>query len=229
MKKYRNEWKYACTEKELLNIESRVKGILVLDSHAGDAGKYIVHSLYFDDLSYTCAYDTETGVGERYKYRIRYYGESSDILRLEKKEKKYGRGRKKSCLISREIFENIMVGEVDKVFWKTENLVLKQFCIDIWKRGLMPKVIIDYERVAYVEEQTNTRITFDKNITSSTEVKHFLDREYLSIPVMESGKHILEVKFDDVLPGYIKKVIYIDSLQQTSFSKYYIGLKKIRG
>jgi len=229
MKKYRNEWKYACTEKELSKIENRVRDVLSLDSHAGSDGKYTVHSLYFDDLYDSCAFDTETGVGERYKYRIRYYGESPEVLRLEKKEKKYGRGRKKSCFISREVYENIMDGQIDVVFWNADNPVLKQFCIDIWKRGLMPKVIIDYERTAYVEEQTNTRITLDKNIMSSTDVECFLEGNYITVPIMENGKHVLEVKFDDILPGYIKNAVYIGSLQQTSFSKYYIGIKKARG
>lgn len=229
MKKFRNEWKYVCTDKELLDVESRAKGVLSLDSHAGDDGKYSVHSLYFDNSSYSCAYDTESGVGRRFKYRIRYYGESTDVLRLERKEKSYGRGRKMSCYISREIYRNIMEGQMDDVFWNTENVILKQFCVDVWKKGLTPKVIIDYERVAYVDEQTNTRITLDKNIRSSAEIDEFLTGNYISVPIMKQGNHVLEVKFDDILPGYIKKALYIDSLQQTSFSKYYIGLKKIRG
>ena len=70
MKKYRNEWKYCCTEKDLMHVEARTKGILPLDAHAAVEGKYRVRSLYFDDFSYSCARDTEMGVGERYKYRI---------------------------------------------------------------------------------------------------------------------------------------------------------------
>lgn len=227
MKKYRNEWKYCCTERELLNVEERLKGVLQLDSHATENGKYKVHSLYFDDASYTCARTTEMGVGNRYKYRIRYYGDFPDILRLERKEKKNGRCRKKSCLITMHEYECIVNGQIEEVFWNTQNEVLKKFCVDIWKKGLMPKVIIDYDRVAYVEEITNIRVTFDKNITASEEVERFLDGDYATSRLLESGKHVLEVKFDEILPGYIKKVVYIDTLQQTSFSKYYLGLMKL--
>lgn len=228
MKKYRNEWKYCCTEKELLDVEYRVKGVLRPDSHGVD-GCYTVHSLYFDDVRYSCAHDTEMGIGERYKYRIRYYGDSPDLLRLEKKEKRYGRCRKKSCVISREQMNCIMEHRIDDVFWNTDNPVLKQFCIDIWRRGFGPKAIIDYNRVAFVEKVSNIRITLDKNITVSSDVEHFLEGGYNTLPLLEQGKHIMEVKFDDIFPGYLKKVIYIDTLQQTSFSKYYIGLKKIKG
>lgn len=228
MKKYRNEWKYCCTERELLNVEARTKGILSLDSHAADNGGYVVHSLYFDDYSYSCAGDTEMGIGERYKYRIRYYGDNPETLRLERKEKKYGRCRKQACSISVQDFEYIMSGQIEEIFWHTDNTVLKQFCVDVWKRGFGPKVIIDYERVAYVEEITNVRITFDKNITASADVEHFLEGGYIAVPILEKDKHILEVKFDDILPGYIKKAVYVNTLQQTSFSKYYIGLKKAK-
>lgn len=228
MKKYRNEWKFCCTDKELLYVEERTKGILEPDSHAL-GGKYGVHSLYFDDFAFSCAGDTEAGIGERYKYRIRYYGDSPELLHLERKEKRNGRCRKFSCPITWQEFECIMDGRTDEVFWQTEEEVLKQFCVDIWKRGFLPKVIIDYERTAYVEETTNIRITLDRNIAASDDVEHFLDGSYMAVPILESGKHILEVKFDDVLPGHVKNVVYVNTLQQTSFSKYYIGLKRIRG
>ena len=227
MKKYRNEWKYCCTEQELLGVEERAKGVLQLDSHAAEDGVYKVHSLYFDNASYYCARTTEMGLGNRFKYRIRYYGDYPEILRLERKEKKNGRCRKESCLINMYEYECILDGRIEEVFWNTQNEVLKKFCADIWKKGLMPKVIIDYERVAYVEEITNIRVTLDKNITASGNVERFLDRDYMTEPLLEKGKHVLEVKFDEILPGYIKKVIYIDTLQQTSFSKYYLGLMKL--
>lgn len=226
MKKYRNEWKYCCTEKELLDVEARTKGILQPDSHAED-GKYMVHSLYFDDRAYSCARATEMGLGKRYKYRIRYYGDSPEMLRLERKEKENGRCRKETCFLTTQEYHCIMNGQIEEVFWNTHNEVLKQFCIAVWKKGFEPKVIVDYERTAYVEEIANVRITFDKNIAVSGDVEHFLDGGYVTSPILERGKHLLEVKFDEILAGYIKKVLYVDTLQQTSFSKYYIGLKQL--
>lgn len=228
MATYRNEWKYCCTEKELLNIEERTKGVLVPDSH-GACGKYAVHSLYFDDLFDSCARDTEMGVGLCYKYRIRYYGDTPELIRLERKEKKWGRCRKFSCVISTQQFEQIMSGQIEEVFWNTDNKVLRRFCTDIWKRGFRPRIIVDYERTAYVEEISNVRVTLDTNIEASDDVAHFLDGNYISIPVLETGKHVLEVKFDHILPAYVKKLVYVQTLQQTSFSKYHIGLRKVQG
>ena len=91
MKKYRNEWKYHCAQSELAAVEQRLAAVLERDSHAGEDGRYGVHSLYFDDLYNTCASDTQSGLGRRYKYRIRYYGSKPEYLRLERKEKLNGK------------------------------------------------------------------------------------------------------------------------------------------
>ena len=38
---------------------------------------------------------------------------------------------------------------------------------------------------------------------------------------MEAGAHVLEVKYDELLPDYIRKIIDFGSLQRCVFSKYY--------
>ena len=40
---------------------------------------------------------------------------------------------------------------------------------------------------------------------------------------MEAGAHILEIKYDELLPDYIRKILDIGSLQRTAFSKYYFA------
>lgn len=228
MKAYRNEWKYRVQEADLSVIEERVLGILDMDSHSNQTGKYEVHSLYFDDYKDTCAKENEAGVSRRFKYRIRYYGSNTDVLKLECKEKMDGRCYKRSTLISKETCEKILEGRADEVYWETENFLLKKFCIHIMTRLFQPKLIVDYERSAYVEEITNIRITLDKNICVSDDVENFLTGEYVPYPIQERREHVLEVKFDYILPGYVKNIITNKSLQQSSFSKYYLGRLKIQ-
>lgn len=109
------------------------------------------------------------------------------------------------------------------VFWNTDASLLKEFCIDIVARRFQPRVIIDYEREAFVEIISNVRITLDYDISASDEIDCFLSGNYLNIPILEPKKHILEVKFDDILPSYIKAALQSDALIQQSFSKYYLG------
>ena len=226
MKKYRNEWKYQCHEKTLVTIMERLKGTMSFDEN-GDNGSYVVKSLYFDDIQGTFARDTEAGVSRRYKYRIRYYGNDLGTLKLEKKEKLNGRCHKKSCRISVETFEQIMNGDFMDVFWHTDNKVLKEFCITANTRCLMPAVIVEYDRMAVIEPFANIRITADRNISYSPFVEQFLTGDYMRNPILPKDRHVLEVKFDHVLPGYIKRLASDDNLIQTSFSKYYLARKNM--
>lgn len=223
IKKYRNEWKYCEGESELLTLKERLSAVLPYDSYAGKNGKYEIHSLYFDDYKDICARVNVAGEEKRFKYRIRYYGNDSQRLWLEKKEKRNSYCHKQKCVLSQDEYHLIMEGRAMEVFWNTEEQLLREFCIDIVTRRFMPRIIINYERVAFVEVIANIRITLDYNISASDEIQRFLDGNYCKIPVLEEKKHVLEVKFDDVLPSHIKAVLQGSILGQRSFSKYYLG------
>lgn len=109
------------------------------------------------------------------------------------------------------------------VFWNTKEQLLKEFCVDIVSKRFVPKIIVDYEREAFVEPISNIRITLDYNISASDEIEQFLNGNYIKIPVLKKEKHVLEVKFDDVFPSYIKAVLQSNVLVQQSFSKYFLG------
>lgn len=223
IKRYRSEWKYCEEEADLLAIKQRLSTILEHDSYAGEDGKYEIHSLYFDDYKDTCARENVAGEGKRFKYRIRYYGNAADKLWLEKKEKHNSYCHKRKCALTTEEYRTIIAGRTLEVFWNTKEQLLKEFCIDIVTKRFVPRVIVNYEREAFVEAITNIRITLDYNISASDEIDRFLDGDYLKTPVLEKKRHVLEVKFDDILPSYVKAVLQTSVLGQRSFSKYYLG------
>lgn len=200
-----------------------MKNILEHDSYAGENGLYEIHSLYFDDYKDTCARENVAGEGKRFKYRIRYYGKKSEKLWLEKKEKLNSYCYKRKCALSVYEYQLIIEGNVFDVFWNTKNQLLKEFCVDIVTKRFLPRVIVSYEREAFVEIISNVRITLDYNISASDEIDKFLSGDYFRVPILEKEKHVLEVKFDDVLPSCIKAVLQANILGQQSFSKYYLG------
>ena len=227
-RQYRNEWKYCCSNHDLALLESRLSELLSTDKHSGISGGYNVRSLYFDDIRNTCAYQNQAGLPDRFKWRIRYYGGgTSRHMHLEFKRKHDGRGIKKSCRITEEEFKKILDNRPEEVLWGTDERLLKRFCYEIMTRGFRPKVIIDYDRVAYTEPITNIRITLDKNISAAYEFDKFLSGDYLKMPLQEANNHILEVKFDNILPSYIRNIVDSYGMKQTSFSKYYFGRKKL--
>lgn len=204
-------------------LRQHLSAILKYDSYAGENGKYEIHSMYFDDYKDICARENVSGESKRFKYRIRYYNDNFDRLYLEKKEKINSYCYKKKCAISMEEYKSIMDGKALDVFWNVDSPLIKEFCINIITKRFVPRVIINYEREAFVEDISDIRITLDYNISASDEFDRFLNGDYFKIPVLEKRKHVLEVKFNDLLPSYVRAVLQANILQQQSFSKYYLG------
>ena len=197
------------------------------DSHTPDNGRYLIHSLYFDDYKDTSVYTTNSGLSKRFKWRIRYYGDDLDYIVLERKEKINSRCHKKSCKLTLTEYDKIVSGNITDIVYDTNKELLKELARDMLIYDYRPKVIVDYERIAYVEEITNVRITFDMKISASYELEHFLDGDYTKFYIQETGENVLEVKFDDILPSYIRNIVESYGFNQTSFSKYYYSRKII--
>lgn len=228
IKQFRNEWKYCCSESTLAMIARRLDEILDVDKNGDLRGNYEIHSLYFDDIKNICVKENEAGISERFKYRIRYYGNNPDYLKLERKVKFNGRCYKDSCIITLSEYEKVMSGNVGELYWETDKPVLKRFCVYCMAKGFSPKAIVDYERCAFVEETSNVRITIDRNISVSGETEAFFTGNYLRIPIQEKHQHILEVKFDNILPSYIRHLVTCYETAQTTFSKYYLGRQQLQ-
>lgn len=224
MSRYRHEYKYLINqmEEELLRIQAA--GILERDSHVETDGTYLIRSLYFDDYNNSCMYDVENGVNTRSKFRIRYYNEDSTYLLLEKKQKVNGMTQKKSCTLSHEECSLLLKGSIPEITTELAE-TKRQMFLELQLRSLVPRMIVTYERIPFVYPAGNVRITFDKKITSSNEVERFLLSDYTQRPIMQQGYSILEVKWDELFPLFIKEMMQLDSLQWTAFSKYYMCRK----
>lgn len=222
---WRHEIKYVCSETQIPVIQSKVSVLCDMDRYAGADGRYCVRSLYFDDYSNTAYYENEMGVDPRQKYRIRLYNGNTDHLVLERKAKQNGKTFKESAPVSRELCEEILLGG-----WLCEDigrepLLIRQFYLEYRTRLLRPKVIVEYDRLPYVYPTGNVRITFDQNISASGDVGSFLEQNLTARPIMPVGRHVLEVKYDALIPDAIYNAISGEKLQQTDFSKYYLCRK----
>ena len=227
IKKYRSEWKYSLSNQDLSLLKSRISQVMKLDPHTPACGRYLIHSLYFDNYKDTSVYTTKAGSSKRYKWRIRYYGDDLTYMILEKKIKHDSRCHKKYCKITLDEYEKIISGNITDIVYETRKNLIKELACDMLMFDYRPKIIIDYERIAYVEEITNVRVTFDMKISASYELDHFLDGNYTKFYLQPSGLNLLEVKFDYILPSYIRKIVESYSFNQISFSKYYYGRKII--
>lgn len=221
--KFRNELKYICSEGELIQIHSRVQMLCDADAHAGPEGIYNIRSIYFDDLQNRYFFENENGTDPREKFRIRTYNASDSRITLECKKKERSMTHKDSCQLSKEQYQKILDGTLSAS--DVNSTLLEKFYLIQEQRHLQPKVIVAYERTPFVYTFGNVRITFDRNIGSSTDISAFFD-PYLPVrPILPLGKNILEVKYDELLPNFLYEAMNLGSLRQTTFSKYYLCRK----
>ena len=224
MSEYRHEYKYQCTLQKLLCIRNQIEPILYQDSNVGDDGTYTIRSLYFDDYNNRCFYENVNGTDPREKFRIRIYNGDASFIKLELKRKERGKTKKLSCHLSEELCRMAMNGELLPIE-AVDSAVYRKFCMQQSTRLLQPKVIVEYDRVPFVYPDGNVRVTLDLQIRSSDRIESFLDKEIASRAIMQTNRHLLEVKFDEYIPDFIYQAVQAQNLQQTTFSKYYLCRK----
>ena len=217
--KYRHEFKYPVSVNEFEMIKNRIHPLMELDANVGSEGRYNISSLYFDDLFDSCFYDNENGLDPREKFRIRIYNHDISRISLECKRKERGKTLKTSCLLSASQAEKLCYGEYLRDIGNHPPL-LRKFTEQMMSRRLRPVIIVEYNRIPFVYKYGNVRVTFDMELSSSTEVTNFLTGTISKRPVMEAGMHLLEVKYDEYLPDVIYNALQIDNLKQMAFSKY---------
>ena len=128
---------------------------------------------------------------------------------------------KTSCRVTKEQVIDLIQGKLE--IEKQNDKLLNEFILKTKFYGYKPVVIIDYNRIPYIYEVGNVRVTLDYNIAMDYNVNNFFEKENSKIPIIEKGMKILEVKYDECLPNYITWLIATNTLEQTAYSKYLNG------
>ena len=103
------------------------------------------------------------GINNRDKFRIRYYNDNLDLIKLEKKSKINGLCLKITEPISKEECEKLIQGNIEILKTSSKKL-FNELYVKMKNQFLKPKTIVDYTREAYIYKAGNVRITFDKKI-----------------------------------------------------------------
>lgn len=214
---YRHEWKHEINQTDLLVLRQRLKAVASTDSHAID-GKYRIRSLYFDNASDKALREKVDGVSRREKFRIRYYNGDISVIRLEKKSKMGGLGKKQSVDLTAVWTEDIINGRVDWMPDREEDLI-RELYTKIRVQGLRPKIIVDYIREPFVFGPGNVRVTLDYDIRAGFRCEDFLNPACVTVPAGDAPV-IMEVKWDSFLPDIIRDAIQLPGRRVTAFSKY---------
>lgn len=215
---FRAEDKYCCAPGEMYELQERLNTVLRTDSNENDAEGYRVVSLYFDDLADTCLRDTQEGSYHRRKYRIRIYNDSLAAIKLEVKEKRGNRIRKLSRGITPEELHSLMNGQCIRSSFSPEDPGFL-FNLAIQTKLLRPRVIVTYERKAFIYTPGNVRITFDRNVRASQQIEAFGTPDILYDHLRDQDA-VLEIKYDELIPGFILQLLELNFPLQSAYSKY---------
>lgn len=210
----RREEKFLIDYDEYSIIQNRIKALLEPDKN-GDNGRYSICSIYFDDVFDTALAEKEDGNAVHVKFRIRTYGGSKKIIRLERKTKRGIVTEKHSAIINEAELDAILRGDsVD------ENAECFGLVSEMRSKGFKPVISVRYDREAYIYKPLGIRITFDKNVDSLPPEKATLFGDTkAALPAVGRNKIIMEVKYSERCPAFIRKAVNTFGMQ-LSVSKY---------
>lgn len=213
----RNEYKYFMSRDQALTLQKELELVLERDEFSKN-GSYRVKSLYFDSVFEQDYLQKLAGVEKRKKIRLRIYDEEAENAKLEMKEKNGIFQHKYSVKLKRADAKQISIGNYESLLYANDR-VAQDIYVKMAMNAYRPKVIIEYNRLAFSYPEFSTRITFDSEIKSS-ELNLELYERSLEYQNITDEFVILEIKFNGTLINFVSKILEKYELQNVAVSKY---------
>ena len=233
MQRQRFEQKYMLDEAKAQAIRAFVSTHLELDENGVGQPRfsYPVHSLYLDSPHLTTFWSTINGDKNRYKLRLRFYNDRADSpvffevkRRIDNCILKQRGGVKKSAvpwlLAGQMPAANDLLGDAPK------NLVAIQRFLELREKvHAVPQAHICYQREAYVDPVTDAvRVTFDRDVFTELRATPTFGTNMRNPSRPFGDRVILELKFTDRFPNWLREMVEIFGLMQCGAAKYCEGL-----
>ena len=225
----RFEFKYILSKDLSKIIQNEVKNFTDNDFFTKKKDKYLVRSLYFDNNIFSNFHEKIDGIKNRHKFRIRTYSEKKNEIipmYLEMKGRDNQRTFKNRTKIDINDL-NFFCNSKDLFNLKKKyfnNKLIDQFIFDTYRKKILPKVIIDYNRRALLSKNgLYFRLTFDSDIKACYSKNIFKKNHDWKVCI--PGNDILEVKFDLNIPPWFHRIIQNYQLKRISVSKFVLGME----
>lgn len=222
--RYRHEWKYLIDTAQKEAICSRLAPVMQLDPNAANGG-YSLRSLYFDDYFHSAYAEKDAGILLRKKYRIRIYNYSDKSIKLERKKKSGSYIYKESAKLTRQQFYQILDGDYGFLLASDQPLC-REFYYECVSNVMRPQTIVDYERQPWILDAGTVRITFDMDVRAAVGSFDIFDPTLPELPVLEPGKCVMEVKFTEFIPNFVREILPDRASEFTAVSKYVLCYTK---
>jgi len=224
----RHEYKFPMTYDNMDRLLDDLLPYIEQDEHADENGYYTISSIYLDNDTWQCFYETINKDRYRQKVRLRVYGEvnNDSVSFFEIKSKFKGLVLKRRVKMrlgdAMRFMEACVNGEDPNVdeYECSNRQILKELKQVIVSKNLKPVVVVSYERLAlFYKEDPRLRITFDVNIrTRDYDID--LTKGSHGDYVTADNVAILEVKSDRNVPFWLVRILSKYGYRNQTFSKY---------
>lgn len=219
----RLENKYFISLQSFYALKNIFNKILVLDNNCKNDKGYNVRTLYFDNFSNDELEKKINGDFFRSKLRLRVYNNNFSKIFLEVKDKENFLSKKNKILLNQKEAENFIKSKLP--YQEYDNELINEIIQKKNNNFLVPKIIINYSRLAFKSRDGGTRITFDFNLNSESSSIDFFNTNKAKFPIISDKKIILEIKYKNFIPKYIGEIIETCNLNRCAISKYYLAFK----
>lgn len=215
---FRQEFKFFIKQEDTYNLFNELKSILFIDKHCKNFNPYTITSIYFDNEKDSDLFDKLNGVRFREKYRIRYYNQNTNAVKFEIKRKHENVIEKQTINLNQEEFYKILNQDFSIL---RNNNQFEYLSYKLKYKLYKPKIVVKYDRLAFQLPINNLRVTLDLNLRSSTYTTNKGEIDSMSgKKIMPIGYEILELKYAQFTPIFLRNILSKYSLKRSSISKY---------
>ena len=245
----RIELKYFLPERLLPHFIERLSPYTNVDPYLVREGRgrtsYPVTSLYFDSWDVQAWDEKENGQHFRRKIRLRTYEEEfatndSSFLEIKRRLDSVVMKDRLSLpkgTITPDVAMSGLIRHILSRVEKPDRTFQEAQMMRGWL-NLQPTALVRYQRLALVgKEDPNTRVTVDRHLQGTWKPAHLLG----TVPMRTidallatgisgvSGRYgLLELKCNNVVPGWFHRVVQDLELMRTAYSKYYLVVMALR-
>lgn len=170
-----------------------------------------INNIYFDTPGLTTLEDNVSGVANRKKFRVRWYGEDPKAIKSPRFETKI-----KQNMLGDKVVQSVEPFSLNDLSGITKTVNQNAGL----NHGLRPVLLNSYLRSYFTTSDNQFRITIDRDMRYHSLL---MGNSFLRYVIRDEDL-ILELKYDESLDGFTDRITQHLPFRQTKSSKYVTGV-----
>ena len=240
----RREYKYLVTEDVAEQIRRYIRGVCTIDPYAAKTGgRYLTDTLYLDTPQLHSYWATINDASDRYKLRVRGYPSLGSGPVFFEVKRRVSEAVKKTRGWFRGDWTRVLHDGTHAVLATIEakqRRAIDNFICHYHLSPMQPSVLVRYEREPFFSTiDEYARVTFDRQLsfqraTAMTLIPEHDQWTYIDYASAQRGfslsesSVLLELKFTNMVPGWMRSMVHTLGLQRLAFCKYTRAVDSLR-